>query len=266
MFCPSCGSQVGDGSTFCVSCGAPTASAPGSPQTSPPRAQSVVGAGLTGVRPTIPRFLATGWFLIAGGLGVVIAGFLPWAQLSVEGVVVQSASPRGGGPVVLIVLVAIALAFGYPAVNTRALVLWRRIGVTVPVLVLSIFVITNWTDLNSLQTQFNSSSGGDAGGIASANAGSGLYLYTAAVIAIWIGVIRIWFARTDHSSQISSQVVAAFNPGPTAWVPAPSEAPLAGTQLTPPPAQPPSGWYPDPKGASRLRYWDGGAWTEQTQA
>ena len=27
---------------------------------------------------------------------------------------------------------------------------------------------------------------------------------------------------------------------------------------------PPPGWYPDPQGQARLRYWDGNAWTDQT--
>lgn len=27
--------------------------------------------------------------------------------------------------------------------------------------------------------------------------------------------------------------------------------------------QPPAGWYPDPSGAPRRRYWDGGTWTDQ---
>jgi uncharacterized protein DUF2510 len=27
---------------------------------------------------------------------------------------------------------------------------------------------------------------------------------------------------------------------------------------------PPAGWYPDPQGQARLRYWDGNAWTDQT--
>jgi hypothetical protein len=55
----------------------------------------------------------------------------------------------------------------------------------------------------------------------------------------------------------------------------PSTPPAPGGQgggaAAPPPqpAQstgPPPGWYPDPQGQARLRYWDGTAWTEQTSA
>jgi hypothetical protein len=36
---------------------------------------------------------------------------------------------------------------------------------------------------------------------------------------------------------------------------------------TPPPGSvnPPAGWYPDPSGQPGQRWWDGSAWTEQTQ-
>jgi len=43
----------------------------------------------------------------------------------------------------------------------------------------------------------------------------------------------------------------------------------AGAKQTADPAQssgPPPGWYPDPQGQARLRYWDGNAWTDQTSA
>jgi hypothetical protein len=47
----------------------------------------------------------------------------------------------------------------------------------------------------------------------------------------------------------------------------PARAPLS--EASPPsglPTQPPAGWYPDPHGAARLRYWDGADWTDQTGA
>jgi hypothetical protein len=48
--------------------------------------------------------------------------------------------------------------------------------------------------------------------------------------------------------------------------PAPASEPILEPEPTPPPASTiPAGWYPDPSGQARLRYWNGDAWTEQTQ-
>lgn len=47
-------------------------------------------------------------------------------------------------------------------------------------------------------------------------------------------------------------------------------APQGAAPAAPAPAQPapaaaqPAGWFPDPKGEKRLRYWDGQAWTDHT--
>jgi hypothetical protein len=46
---------------------------------------------------------------------------------------------------------------------------------------------------------------------------------------------------------------AAAAPAPAAAAPAP---PASGGQ--------PADWYPDPRGEKRLRYWDGGQWTDHT--
>ena len=48
---------------------------------------------------------------------------------------------------------------------------------------------------------------------------------------------------------------------------APSAPPPGGWGAAPPPAgQQPADWYPDPWGHARLRWWDGGRWTDHTQA
>ncbi|MEA2474524.1 MAG: hypothetical protein QOE06_2439 [Thermoleophilaceae bacterium] len=58
-------------------------------------------------------------------------------------------------------------------------------------------------------------------------------------------------------------------PAPAAAPQQPATAPQPVASPTPQPAQaessgPAPGWYPDPQGQKRLRYWDGGRWTEQT--
>jgi len=97
---------------------------------------------------------------------------------------------------------------------------------------------------------------------------------------------------------LAARVAAATGPGPASRGAAPPPAsppppptappaadapttrvqqPAASTPAIPPPASrspvppaqsegPPAGWYPDPQGEARLRYWDGTGWTGQTSA
>ncbi len=46
--------------------------------------------------------------------------------------------------------------------------------------------------------------------------------------------------------------------------PAPAAAPPVSAGVAGPPPAPPAGWYADPAGGSRHRYWDGQRWTERT--
>ena len=53
---------------------------------------------------------------------------------------------------------------------------------------------------------------------------------------------------------------------PTTRVATPPSAPPAASSAEAQSGGPPAGWYPDPQGQARLRYWDGGRWTSQTSA
>jgi len=58
-------------------------------------------------------------------------------------------------------------------------------------------------------------------------------------------------------------------PATPAAAPQPAAAPAPAAAPPEPPAAhpgPPAGWYPDPQGLARLRYWDGTAWTDHTSA
>jgi hypothetical protein len=57
---------------------------------------------------------------------------------------------------------------------------------------------------------------------------------------------------------------AAAPPAASPQEPATQPQPAAGGGGAAESSGPAPGWYPDPQGQKRLRYWDGGRWTEQT--
>jgi uncharacterized protein DUF2510 len=76
-------------------------------------------------------------------------------------------------------------------------------------------------------------------------------------------------AGLGASTSTAASAPAAPSQPASAAPAAPASA--AGGAAAPQPRQaessgPPPGWYPDPQGQARLRYWDGAAWTEQTSA
>jgi hypothetical protein len=56
---------------------------------------------------------------------------------------------------------------------------------------------------------------------------------------------------------------AAGSAAPAGAAPAGPTSPASGGGAG---GGPPAGWYPDPQGQARLRYWDGAGWTDQTSA
>jgi Protein of unknown function (DUF2510) len=125
------------------------------------------------------------------------------------------------------------------------------------------------------------------------NLAFGAFLGIVAALAILAGGIlverpdlaaRVEAAAESLGSQPGAQRGAppppAAPPGgsesPTTRVQAPQATPAApsapqpAASPSPAPARegggPPPGWYPDPQGEARLRYWDGSGWTGQTSA
>lgn len=81
------------------------------------------------------------------------------------------------------------------------------------------------------------------------------------------GELRYWDGTqwTDHVADYDRSGEAEPTPAPEPE-PAPDAAPEPEPEAAPQPVSgPPPDWYPDPAGRTRLRYWDGQGWTEQTQ-
>lgn len=215
--CSKCGSPLAANDRFCSSCGASTAAAAFAPQPEPVSGPSpppslfqafksapapnpaappdpvapapnpvAPGPDLGAPRPSVgslAQISATGWLLCGGAAAIVIASFLPWSQASALGITFSS-KPSSGAPALLMILAAVALGLGWPGVR-GTLSKRRLVGVAIVAGVLSIFVVTNWSDLSKLQSDNPS---------ANISGGSGLYLYTAGVVALWVCAVRVLLA------------------------------------------------------------------------
>jgi len=91
------------------------------------------------------------------------------------------------------------------------------------------------------------------------------------IVLLIVGIVLMVVARTTSKSaapQVSASAFAAA-PSPAA---APSDAstaapPAGSTPSVPQPSSTPGlkpGWYPDPNGRARERYWNGRQWTNHT--
>jgi hypothetical protein len=128
---------------------------------------------------------ANGWLLTVGALAVFIGSLLPWVEATGGFGLTVAASPRSGGVVLFLILAAAAVALGWPAAR-GGLSKRRWIGLTLVAVLLSIFAVTNWSDLSDIE---NANPG------INVSAGGGLFLYTVGVAAIWVCVVRLLLAR-----------------------------------------------------------------------
>jgi Protein of unknown function (DUF2510) len=93
------------------------------------------------------------------------------------------------------------------------------------------------------------------------------------VVAALLFMVAIWLLPLSPAT--AQPAASTWNAAPAA--PAAPVAPVAPQAPAPPPpakapepapaaAAAPAGWYADPSGQARLRYWDGSSWTESTSA
>jgi len=88
----------------------------------------------------------------------------------------------------------------------------------------------------------------------------------------WLGVVSCGLFVAAGIVNVLLAMRQAATPVPVATTAAPATAALSiptgqpESKPAPEASGPAAGWYPDPKGEARLRYWDGKDWTENTAA
>jgi hypothetical protein len=94
--------------------------------------------------------------------------------------------------------------------------------------------------------------------------GLGALLGGIGLVMIIVGAVRRGSARKRTAAAAAVTASPITTGYPTGYPPTtpPPTAPPSAAATPPPPAVAPAGWFPDPSGTHRLRYWDGQAWTE----
>ncbi len=171
---------------------------------------------------------------------LVIGAFGAWIDQSVSlgnATFERSLAGTSGGRDGVVIIVLALIAAGLVVFHLRASrpPLWASIAAGVLALLALVIVIADI---------------GDIGDTPTLSAGWGIWLDLLAAIALLVLCVLIAMAVRS--------------------APSPAAAPLAAGPQAPASAAPaatvPAGWYEDPSGRFRLRWWDGTAWTDHTSA
>jgi hypothetical protein len=184
----------------------PSQTSPPPPQARPAASPQIEGTGAETAsdgRATVKGFAAKpsiAGLPVFGGLVIaVVAIFLPFATVSIQvfGMTFRAheASASGTARFVVLLLVAAAVFLAWPTLTGAAVADWRRIGLSVVVVLLIVVAVVAYIDI--------SDNNGKAEGLVKVSVAFGLLLYGAAVVVIAVGVVWLWIDRSRTQRQAS---------------------------------------------------------------
>jgi hypothetical protein len=176
---------------------------PGIPVGTPP--QAAFSQTLATVKAAGFKFSVTAALLFGGFVVAAIALFLPWVTVSATsplgGNMYQiDASPFKGGWIFLLLLVIGGAAWlAWPVVSGSKMAIPRLAGLSVVVglQILCLFVgFADYAGGVSEKDKAVSGAGALAGIVPDVSMDAGMFLYAAAVVAIAVGLVRVWTHRS----------------------------------------------------------------------
>jgi hypothetical protein len=170
------------------------------PENPAPAAQSPAPAGAAVLAMRTPM-TPTSWLLFGGAALGAVGTLLPWEQDSTMIGTHITAGPASGGVALLLGLLAAVVWTGWPT-RIGNLTKARRVGLTVLAACLTFFVFAKFAALGHAQSSADASSTTSMFGnqpTITYGPGLGLYLYSAGMVAVWIGTARAWRARRTES-------------------------------------------------------------------
>lgn len=146
------------------------------------------------VREMAAKISVTVGLMYAGLAIAVITIFLPWVSVSVMGIQGPSSDigPNIGWKYAALLVIAAAVWLAWPTVSGSPMPANRLIGLTVAVCLLVGVVVMGFFVILS----YSSNLGGMTYNFVNVSPGFGLYLYAATVIAIAVGVVRLWLEQS----------------------------------------------------------------------
>lgn len=184
-----------------------------------PAVQPAVRPAGAGVSVVVTRgpISSAGKMLLGGAAVAAVASFLPWITFTAPFDVQTSATPSQGGVLAYILAALAATTWAAWPATSGGLSKKRCVGLTLAVAFVSLYAVGAFYGLHQVQTQIDGL--GEATGffgatdIAKIEPGLGLYVYSAAMVALWVGVLRAWRTRPARRSMT---VAAGSFPPPNA--------------------------------------------------
>ena len=178
--------------------GAPLGPPPQAQPAPSPDTQTVVvqmpAVSLATVKDTVAKLSVTAWLLFGGFVIAAIGIFFPWQTVSFNAAGLgelgsNNSALAGGARFAVLLVIAAAVWLAWPARSGSKMSVRRLTGLTVVVcLLVGVFVLGFYGV--SANNRMNAGSGENF------SAGFGLLVYTAAIIAVVVGTVRVWMHRS----------------------------------------------------------------------